>query len=154
MKYRACLITVLVGVFVSACESSDSMDDSATENGAGMAAALGAIQGRVEAPAAGPSILMSDLQASEDFNFATSWSMDISFNLPMSNTYLSICTDYEKSNQGAVDVKFDSCVVRAPVTNGLYSSDDVPMTNALTSLVAVLIDYANPSAPVLSLIHI
>jgi len=147
MNYRACFIAVLVSVSLSACESSDSMDSAAIDNGIGMGAALGANQGRVEAPVATPSILMSDLQASDDFDFATSWGMDINFNLPLANTYLSLCTEYDKSAEGGVDVKFDSCVVRAPITDGMYSSEDVQMTNAVTSLVAVLIDYSNPSDP-------
>lgn len=139
----ACLTTVLYGCGSAESDSSDSNLNIGAALGGGSGGG-----GVVTAPPAPtPSVQTADLQASVQFDFATSWDMDINFSLPMTNTYMSLCTDYKIMDNGAVDVKFDSCIVRAPITDGQYNSEDVPMTNAIESLVAVLIDYANPSTP-------
>jgi len=99
------------------------------------------------APPPAPSVQTGELQASSDFNFETTWDMDIDFSLPLSNAYLSLCTDYSVSDNGAAEVQFDSCIVRAPIAASSYRATDIAMTNHTTSLIAVLIDYANPSVP-------
>lgn len=135
----------LLPVALCACGSADSDSDNAINMGAAMSGSSGG--GAVVPAPSTPAVQTADLQASVQFDFATSWDMDIDFTLPLANTYMSLCTDYIKSDNGTVDVQFDSCIVRAPISNGQYSSDNVPMTNSVDSLIAVLIDYANPASP-------
>ncbi|MEM7256573.1 MAG: hypothetical protein AAF404_04200 [Pseudomonadota bacterium] len=141
-------MTTLLATAIAGCGSADT--DTA-DQGLSIGAASGAsgAGGAIVTPPSAPanSTQTADLQASVQFDFATSWDMDINFALPLTNTYMSLCTDYTKMDDGSVDVRFDSCIVRAPITDGQYSSQDVPMTNATESLIAVLIDYANPSTP-------
>jgi hypothetical protein len=146
MKPTTVLLTAILSTALYGCGSADS--DSDVEN-LNIGAALGGNSANVTPPVVTttPSVQTADLQASVQFDFATSWDMDINFALPLDKTYLSLCTDYKLMDNGAVDVKFDSCVIRAPINNGQYVSDDLPMTNAVDSLIAVLIDYANPSSP-------
>ena len=143
MKLTNFLLATLVAASLGACGSADEMDDS--NIGAALSGSSG---GGATVPATTtPTIQTADLQATVQFDFATSWDMDIDFTLPLTNTYMSLCTDYTKSVSGMVDVKFDSCIVRAPITDGQYTSQDLPMTNEIDSLIAVLIDYANPATP-------
>ena len=146
MKPTKIILTALLSTALYSCGSADSDADIQNLN---IGAALSGSSTNVTAPVVptAPSVQTADLQASVQFDFATSWDMDINFTLPMEKTYLSLCTDYKQMNNGAVDVKFDSCVVRAPIINGQYISEGVPMTNAVDSLIAVLIDYANPASP-------
>lgn len=145
MKPVKLLFTTLLISTLGACGSADEDDSSGANVGAALSGSSGG-GGIVPIPTT-PAIQTADLQATVQFDFATSWDMDIDFTLPLTNTYMSLCTDYTKSDSGMVDVQFDSCIVRAPITNGQYSSEDVPMTNEISSLIAVLIDYANPAAP-------
>lgn len=145
MKLRELLIISLLPVALCACGSADSDSDNEINMGAALSGSSGG--GAVVPATSAPTVQTADLQASVQFDFATSWDMDIDFTLPLANTYMSLCTDYTKSDNGTVDVQFDSCIVRAPISNGQYSSDNVPMTNSVDSLIAVLIDYANPASP-------
>ena len=153
MKLRSSILVAALATSISACGSSESdpLVNQATDNTPDIGAAIDtANQGSTDTvtpPLPEPTIQTADLQASNEFNFATSWDMNIDFSLPMDNAYLSLCTDYDKQDSGTVDVQFDSCIVRAPITDGQYASDNLPMTNSVSSLVAVLIDYANPSTP-------
>ena len=144
MKKRHIFISAILSAALYGCGSAES--DSA-DSGLNIGAAVGGGGAIAAPPPPTPSVQTADLQANVQFDFATSWDMDIQFSLPLTNTYMSLCTDYKVMDNGTVDVKFDSCIVRAPITDGQYSSDDVPMTNAIESIVAVLIDYANPSSP-------
>ena len=144
MKLRYLFFTGIAAAALSGCGSVDDTDS--VDQGLNIGAAVGG-GGGVVAPPPATNTQTADLQATVQFDFATSWDMDINFALPLDNTYLSLCTDYKVLDNGAVDVMFDSCIVRAPVTNGQYMSEDVPMTNAVESLIAVLIDYSNPSSP-------
>lgn len=143
MNMNKILITSLFATVVAGCGSADT---DTSDNGLSIGAATGG-GAVIAAPAPVNNTQTADLQASVQFDFATSWDMDINFSLPLANTYMSLCTDYTKKDDGSVQVKFDSCIVRAPITDGQYSSQDVPMTNATESLIAVLIDYANPASP-------
>lgn len=153
MKFRTCVLIAALATALSACGSSESdpIVNQATDNTPDIGAAIDSSnQGNTDTvtPALPvPTIQTADLQASNEFDFATSWDMNIDFTLPLNNAYLSLCTDYDKQDSGAVEVQFDSCVVRAPITDGQFSSESLPMTNSTNSLIAVLIDYANPSTP-------
>ena len=154
MKFKYHITIAAISVALSACagtgEETDSGNAPANPH---LSAAHGAVQEGAQAtipevtPEVTPSVQTADLLANDDFDFATSWDMDINFGLPLNNAYLSLCTEYKNSENSMVEVQFDSCIVRAPISNGQFVSEDVPMTNEIKSIIAVLIDYANPSSP-------
>lgn len=153
MNFRNSVLIAALATAVSACGSSESdpLVNQATDNTPDIGAAIDTSNegttDTITPPQPQPTIQTADLQASDEFDFATSWDMNIDFSLPLTNAYLSLCTDYDKQDSGAVDVQFDSCIVRSPITDGQYSSESLPMTNSISSLIAVLIDYSNPSTP-------
>lgn len=93
------------------------------------------------------SVQTADLQADANFDFATSWDMDVTFALPQASGFLSLCTDYVRDESLQPTVNFESCIVRTPIAESSYQAQAIPMTNEITSLIAVLIDYSNPSQP-------
>lgn len=145
MKLKYQIPAALAVVALSACAGTG---EELPDSGSHLSAAHGAAQqGTVAPPPSTPSVQTADLLSNDDFNFATSWEMDIDFSLPLNNAYLSLCTEYVTSDTNTVDVKFDSCLVRTQISNGQFVSNNVPITNELKSIIAVLIDYANPSTP-------
>lgn len=151
MKFKYHLTVVAISAALSACAGTgeESEGGSASTSNPHLSAAHGSVQEgtQVATPEVTPSVQTADLLANDDFDFATSWDMDINFSLPLSNAYLSLCTEYKNGDNNMVEVQFDSCIVRAPISNGQFVSDDVPMTNEIKSIIAVLIDYSNPSSP-------
>lgn len=146
---------ILSAVVLAACSGSGTTGNELATTGAPQMGAANASshattsQGQVDGTVIPtvPSVQTADLSAAAYFDFSTSWDMDINFELPLSNAYLSLCTDYKKDSSNGVDVKFDSCIVRAPISNGQFISNDIPMTNEISSVIAVLIDYSNPDSP-------
>jgi len=98
-------------------------------------------------PSSPSGVRTADLEVPAEFNFDTSWDMHINFELPTANSFLSICTKFSKNDLGMPDVDFSSCIVRAPITDGTYQANAVPMSNQIEALMAVVVDYSNPENP-------
>lgn len=149
MKFKYHLTIAAITISLCACAGTGEDDGSTSSANPHLSAAHGAVQGgtQVTPPVVTPTVQTADLLANDDFDFATSWDMDINFSLPLNNAYLSLCTEYKNDDNSMVVVQFDSCIVRAPITDGQFVSNDVPMTNEIKSIIAVLIDYSNPSSP-------
>ena len=79
------------------------------------------------------------LEVANDFAFDTARVIDIDFDLESarnSQASVSICTRFEQ-NGGAFDVDYDSCAIRAPMTDGVFSHQ-MEITNEFESVVAVV----------------
>lgn len=80
-----------------------------------------------------------DLKVNENFDFASSRSIDIAFDIAdaaNSDASVSICTDYNPGG-GAFDVNYDSCTVMAGIQDGKFNHV-MDVTNEFNSVVAVV----------------
>ena len=81
----------------------------------------------------------ADLKVNESFDFASSRSIDIEFDIAdAANTdaSVSICTQYNPGGD-AYDVNYESCTVTAGMQNGKFSHV-MDVTNEYSSVVAVV----------------
>ncbi|RVU83758.1 hypothetical protein EOL70_15650 [Leucothrix sargassi] len=81
----------------------------------------------------------ADLEASADFDFATSRSIAIDFDVEEARTsegMMSVCTDYT-SIDGMYDINYDSCTLQAPLEGGIYSGA-MEVTNDINTVVGVV----------------
>ena len=81
----------------------------------------------------------AELKSSADFNFSSSRSIAIDFDVAAATTsqgMLSLCTKYSKSGD-SFDIDYDSCAVQASLNNGVYSSK-MNITNDINSVVGVV----------------
>lgn len=73
--------------------------------------------------------------------------IDIDFELPMLQADLSLCSDYLLSGTGGVRLNEASCMFHSTTTTGLISHMDLVVSTEVTTLLAVVIDQANPTVP-------
>lgn len=81
----------------------------------------------------------SELKSSADFNFDTSRSIAIDFDVLQARTspgLMSLCTKYTEAN-GEYDIDYDSCTVQSPLVDGVYSGK-MDVTNDINSIVGVV----------------
>lgn len=81
----------------------------------------------------------SDLRVDQGFNFASSRSINIDFDIAeatLSDASLSICTEYNP-NGGAYDVDYESCTVNGDLQDGKFNHV-MDVTNEFDSVVAVV----------------
>ena len=81
----------------------------------------------------------ADLEASADFDFATSRSIAIDFDVEQARVsagLMSVCTDYDELD-GMYDINYDSCTLQAPLVDGVYSGD-MEVTNDINTVVGVV----------------
>ena len=81
----------------------------------------------------------ADLRSSADFNFSSSRSIAIDFDVASATTsagMMSLCTKYSKSGE-SYDVDYSSCTVQAPLVNGVYSGN-MDITNDINSVIGVV----------------
>ena len=79
------------------------------------------------------------LISSADFDFSNSRTTVIDIDVPSASTspgLLSLCTRYTRTGD-SFDIDYDSCVVQAPLVNGLYSAN-MNITNDINSVVSVV----------------
>lgn len=123
------MTTAAVAMLLAACGGSPE-DDSAGSTNTGS-------QG--QAPDTEILEYTADLRASADFNFSTSRSIAIDFDVPQARTVsglMSLCTQYTKI-AGKYDIDYDSCTVQSPLVNGAYSGK-MDVTNDINSVVGVV----------------
>ena len=131
------LITMLsLTVLLTACGSGGS--DSETDASAGTDGGSTTI---AENPDTDPVVLenTADLESSADFDFATSRSIAIDFDVAAARTspgLMSVCSDYSKLGE-MYDINYDSCTLQAPLVNGIYSGD-MEVTNDIDVVVGVV----------------
>lgn len=81
----------------------------------------------------------AELKSSADFNFDTSRSIAIDFDVLQARTspgLMSLCTKYTEAN-GEYDIDYDSCTVQSPLVDGVYSGK-MDVTNDINSIVGVV----------------
>jgi len=81
----------------------------------------------------------ADLKSSADFDFSSSRSIAIDFDVAEATTspgLMSLCTKYSKVDD-SFDIDYDSCAVQAPLVNGVYSGT-MELTNDVNSVVGVV----------------
>jgi len=81
----------------------------------------------------------SDLRVDENFDFASSRSIDIEFDIEeaaLSDASVSICTDYHPGGD-AYDVNYESCTVNGDMQDGKFKHV-MDVTNEFDSVVAVV----------------
>lgn len=82
----------------------------------------------------------AELNAAPSFDFQTQWEMAVDFNIAAARDkdgFLSICSSYEFDGESAYDVDFDSCAVRASISNGVFQNT-INVTNDVEQLLAVI----------------
>ncbi|MEM7003920.1 MAG: hypothetical protein AAF529_24250 [Pseudomonadota bacterium] len=97
-------------------------------------------------PADTPADQTQDLVIDADFDIQSSWEMAIDFDIPTSGeAYLSVCKEFTTTPTG-YEINFDSCLVRAPVTNGVYDGS-VVVTNEVTRVIGALYFFNEVTQP-------
>lgn len=84
-------------------------------------------------------ISTADLKVDENFNLASSRSIDIEFDIAdaaNSDASVSVCTDFSPGG-GAYDVNYESCVVSGEIQDGKFQHV-MDVTNEFDSVVAVV----------------
>jgi len=80
-----------------------------------------------------------DLRVDASFNFASSRSIDIDFDIAEaagSDASVSICTDYSPGG-GAFDVNYESCSISGEMQDGTFN-EKIDVTHEFDSVVAVV----------------
>lgn len=80
-----------------------------------------------------------DLESSADFDFATSRSIAIDFDVAQARTsqgLMSVCTEYSKVDD-IYDINYDSCTLQAPLVDGVYSGQ-MEVTNDISKVAGVV----------------
>jgi len=80
-----------------------------------------------------------DLVSSTDFDFATSRSIAIDFDVErarISEGLMSVCTEYSKVDD-IYDINYDSCTLQAPLVDGIYSGQ-MEVTNDVNKVAGVV----------------
>ncbi len=91
------------------------------------------------AAASSPLTNTRELVVDENFNFASSRSIDIEFDIAeaaQDDATVSICTDYTPGGN-AIDVNYESCTVNGEMENGTFKHV-MNVTNEFDSVVAVV----------------
>lgn len=81
----------------------------------------------------------ADLEVSADFDFATSRSIAIDFDVEQARTspgLMSVCTDYTELDD-MYDINYESCTLQAPLVDGIYSGE-MEVTNDIDTVVGVV----------------
>jgi len=81
----------------------------------------------------------ADLKSSVDFDFSSSRSIAIDFDVAAATSspgHVSLCTRYNKADD-SFDIDYDSCTVKAPLINGIYSGK-MDVTNDINSVIGVV----------------
>jgi hypothetical protein len=80
-----------------------------------------------------------DLESSADFDFATSRSISIDFDVEQARTsqgLMSVCSEYSKVDD-IYDINYDSCTLQAPLIDGVYSGQ-MEVTNDINKVAGVV----------------
>ncbi|PWQ95731.1 hypothetical protein [Leucothrix arctica] len=130
------LITMLsLTVLLTACGGGGDSETSTSANADGDTTTVGA-NPDTETPLQENT---ADLESSADFDFATSRSIAIDFDVAAARTtpgLMSVCSDYSKTDD-IYDINYDSCTLQAPLVNGIYSGA-MEVTNDINVVVGVV----------------
>lgn len=126
-------LTLSLGILLSACSSESDKPE--------MAAAIdGDSSNQTSVPIVIDEVVdTSTLSVAEDFAFDTARNIDIEFDLEAArntDASVSICTNYMQDGD-AFDVDYDSCAVRGPMEDGVFSHS-MEITNEFDSVIAVV----------------
>ena len=125
-------------LLLTACGGGPGGDDDSSSSGSSTVATGTGPEG--QNPDTTPVLEnTADLRSSADFDFSSSRSIAIDFQVAAAATspaLLSLCTDYTKSGD-SFDINYDSCAVKTPLVNGVYTSN-MEITNNINSVVGVV----------------
>ena len=93
--------------------------------------------------------LTSELSSDPYFTFKTSHSIMLDFSwsaMGQQRSYLSICQEATENPDGSWSIDYESCLLRAPVTDGVFQGE-IEITNDRTVLYAELWSYDATTPP-------
>ena len=140
---RTILTTAALSVLLTACgggsENGLGLDEDNNTPTLGAAQAATSPDTTEAAVAAAVAANTSDLVVDADFDFASSRSIAVNFDIADAqgtDASVSICTDYG-SGGDAFDVNYDSCTVNAEMQNGQFNHV-MEVTHEFDAVVAVV----------------